>query len=464
MVHTREHWGSRLGFVFAAVGSAVGLGVLWKFPYTIAQNGGGLFLFTYFICVILIGIPLLIGELLLGRRSQRAAVGAFEVLSAESPRWKIAGWFGVISSFLIMSFYSVIAGWGMSYVLMSLSGFHQTLSSEEVGYLFDRLASSGSISLFWHALFTLITMGIVFSGVRKGIEFWSKVMTRALFIILIALFLYSISLEGFGKAVHFIFYPDLERFKFSSALEALGLAFFTLSLGQGIMISYGSYMRKQENIIQMAFIVGFSVIFVAILAALTIFPVIFTFGFPPNQGVGLIFKTLPYLFAKLPGAMIISTIFFVLFVFTALTSAIPFIEVVATNLMELLGWPRKKGVIISGLMTFLFGIPSALAQSGILFSSWQKIYGANFLATINNLVSIWVIPLAGLLTAIYIGWVLRRELAFEELLITEGKKTFLHIWHFFIRWVIPLIFLLIILQESGLIDFDQLIKPSQSLR
>ncbi len=456
MSHTREHWGSRLGFVFAAIGSAVGLGVLWKFPYTIGQNGGGLFLLIYFICVVLIGIPLLVGELLLGRRSQRAAIGAFEVLSSGSSKWKIAGWFGVLSSFLIMSFYSVIAGWGMSYILMSLSGFHETLSREEVGYIFDRLASSGSISLFWHALFTLLTMGIVLSGVRKGIEFWSKVMTRALFVILVGLFLYSISLEGFGKAVHFIFYPNFDRFKFSSALEALGLAFFTLSLGQGIMISYGSYMRKQENIFHMSLIVGFAVIIVAILAALTIFPVIFTFGLTPDQGVGLVFKTLPYLFAKLPGAMMISTIFFTLFVFTALTSAIPFIEVVATNLMELVGWSRKKGVIVSGLITFLFGIPSALAQSGLLFPSWEKIYGANFLTTINNLVSIWIIPIAGLLTAVYIGWVLKKETAFEELLVAGEKRGFLHLWHFFIKWVIPLIFFLIILQKSGLMDFNQL--------
>jgi len=188
MNQVREHWGSRLGFVLAAVGSAIGLGVLWKFPYTVGENGGGLFLFTYFICVIVIGIPVLIGELLLGRVSQRAAVGAFGALAEDKPHWKIAGWFGVLSSFLIMSFYSVIAGWGMSYILMSLSGFYHSLSSEEVSAVFERLSHSGSITLFWHFLFTVITMGIVLSGVRKGIEFWSKIMTRALFIILFGLF------------------------------------------------------------------------------------------------------------------------------------------------------------------------------------------------------------------------------------------------------------------------------------
>jgi neurotransmitter:Na+ symporter, NSS family len=454
MNQIREHWGSRLGFVLAAIGSAVGLGVLWKFPYTVGENGGGLFLLTYFICVIVIGIPVLIGELLLGRVSQRAAVGAFEVLAKDKPHWKIAGWFGVLSSFLIMSFYSVIAGWGMSYILMSLSGFYHSLSSSEISAVFERLSHSGSISLFWHFLFTMITTGIVLSGVRKGIEFWSKIMTRALFIILFGLFLYSISLEGFGKAAHFIFYPDLAEFRFSSALEALGLAFFTLSLGQGIMISYGSYMKKKENIPYMACIVGFAVIVVAILAALTIFPVIFTFGFEPQQGSGLIFKTLPFLFAKLPGALVISTVFFTLFVFTALTSSIPFIEVPATNIMELANWPRKRAVLVVGAGTFLFGVPCALAFSHGIFPNWQNIYGLNFLDTIDSLVSTWIIPFGGLMTSLFIGWALKREIAYGEFPLGRKWQRFYQSWHFFMKWIIPLTIFLIIMQKSGLIDFD----------
>lgn len=454
MSQVREHWGSRLGFILAAVGSAIGLGVLWKFPYTVGQNGGGLFLFTYILCIIVIGIPVLIGELLLGRHSQRAAVGAFEVLSQDRPKWKIAGWFGVLSSFLIMSFYSVIAGWGMSYVLMSLSGFYQNLSAGEVSGIFEKLSHSGSITVFWHFLFTLITMSIVLSGVRKGIEFWSKIMTRALFVILLGLFFYSITMDGFGKAAHFIFYPDVQDFNFSSALEALGLAFFTLSLGQGIMISYGSYMRKKENIPQMACIIGFSVVVVAILAAMTIFPVIFTFGFEPQQGSGLIFKTLPYLFAQLPGSLVISTIFFTLFVFTALTSAIPFVEVVATNIMELANWPRRRAVLLVAAGTFLFGVPSALAFSQNLFPSWQNIYGLNFLDTVDNLVSTWIIPIGGLLTALFIGWGLKREISKDEFPLGRKWQTFFRIWHFFMKWIIPLTIFLIILQKSGIINLD----------
>ncbi|MBF5058962.1 sodium-dependent transporter [Candidatus Neptunochlamydia vexilliferae] len=453
MTQVREHWGSRLGFVLAAVGSAVGLGVLWKFPYTVGENGGGLFLFTYFLCVLVIGIPVLIGELLLGRRSQRAAVGAFGTLAPKRPQWKAAGWFGVLSSFLIMSFYSVIAGWGMSYILMSLSGFYQNIPVEKISGTFETLSRSGSITLFWHLLFTLITMSIVLTGVRKGIEYWSKIMTRALFAILLVLFFYSMTLDGFGEAAHFIFYPDFSEFSFSSALEALGLAFFTLSLGQGIMISYGSYMRKEENIPQMAFVVGGSVILVATLAAMTIFPVIFTFGFAPQQGAGLIFKTLPYLFAQLPGALVISTVFFTLFVFTALTSAIPFIEVVATNIMELANWPRRRATLCVAAGTFLFGIPSALSFSGEFFPRWETVYGENFLMTIDGIVSTWIIPIGGLLTSLFIGWGLKREIASEEFPLGKRWQRFYQGWHFFMKWIIPLTIFLIILQKSGVINF-----------
>ncbi len=460
MSRVREQWGSLLGFLLAAVGSTIGLGVLWKFPYTVGQNGGGIFLFLYFICILVIGIPIFIGELLIGRRSQRAAVGAFGTLSTGQPAWKIAGWLAVISSFLIMSFYSVIAGWGMSYVLMSLNGFYQNLSGDEISKVFDTLSQSGSISLFWHFLFTLITMSIVLSGVRKGIEFWSKIMTRSLFVLLLILFFNSIRLSGFGEAVHFIFYPNLETFKFSSALEALGLAFFTLSLGQGIMITYGSYMRKSENLPAMVGIVGLAVIVIAILAALTIFPVIFTFHLSPEEGSGLIFKTLPYLFAQMPGSLLLSTLFFTLFVFTALTSAIPFIEVVATNLMELKGWSRKQGVIITASCTFIAGIPCALAASGDMFPTWIHIYGINYLDTIESLVFTWVVPLCGLLTSIFIGWVLDRKISYEEFTLGTKWCWLWKPWFFFMRYIIPIMIIFVIVQKSGLIDFDKYISLS----
>jgi len=229
-----------------------------------------------------------------------------------------------------------------------ISGFYKTLSGKEVQATYQVLSTSGNITLMWHFLFTLITTGIVISGVRKGIEKWAKIMTKMLLVILVLLFLYTITLDGFGKAVEFIFYINPEDFKLSSVIEALGLAFWTLSIGQGIMISYGSYMKRTDSILQMSCIVAFAVVVVAILAALTIFPIVFTFNLPPESGPGLIFQTLPYLFAQLPGSLVLSTLFFTLFVFAALTSAIPLIEVVATNLMEMHNLTRKKSGHSSG--------------------------------------------------------------------------------------------------------------------
>lgn len=444
----REHWSSRLGFIFAAVGSAIGLGVLWLFPYTVGENGGCLFLLTYLFCLLVIGIPVLIGELLLGRSSQRAAVGAFMVLGRGRPFWKVSGWFGVLSSFLIMSFYSVIAGFGMSYVLMSLTGVFRGMNPEEVTGLYDTLVGSGDIAVFWHFVFTAITMGIVYAGVRKGIERWAGIMTRSLLVILVLLFLYSMRLSGFDDAVQFIFAPNFADFNWGSVLEALGLAFFTLSLGQGIMISYGSYMKEEESIPRVALIVAGALVVVAVLVALTIFPVVFTFGFKPEEGPGLIFKTLPYLFAQLPGSLIVSTIFFVLFVFTALTSSIPFIEVVATNVMELLGWTRKRAVTLTAVSTFLFGIPSALAMTGSM-SVWTDVYGRDFLSTISHLVGAWLIPVGGLLTATFMGWELKREVICNEFHTKRPNSIGFMTWRFAMRYVVPVLIILIIVQKSG---------------
>lgn len=447
---TREHWSSRFGFIMAAIGSAIGLGILWKFPYTVGVNGGGLFLLSYLMCVAFVGTPLFMAELILGRRAQRAAVGAFK------GQWRVAGWLGVAASFLIMSFYSVIAGWGISYVLMSLSGFYQGLSGTQIAEVFRKLEGSGGISVLWHFVFTLLTMGIVYGGVRKGIEYWSKVMTRTLLVLLVGLFGYSmLKLSGFTQALEFVFMPDLSRFSFSSLLEALGLAFFTMSLGQGVMISYGSYMKKDTSVPQMAGIVALSIFVVAILAALTIFPVVFSFDLPPEAGYGLVFETLPYLFAQLPGALVISTLFFLLFVFTGLTSAIPLIEVVATNIMELKGWTRKKAVTWTGIGCFVVGIPSAYAASGVIFRNWSGLFQMNFLETVNELVSVWIIPFAGLFTAIYVGWVLGRDGCFDEFMQGHRMRWLFKPWFWFMKYLVPLVVILIVAQKSGIVDFDR---------
>jgi neurotransmitter:Na+ symporter, NSS family len=451
----REHFGSRLGFMMAAIGSAIGLGLLWKFPYVIGQNGGGLFLITYFCCLLFAGVPLFIGEILLGKSTQSAAVGAFEVGSTKPSKLSAGAYLGVASSFLIMSYYSVIAGWGLSYILTSLSGFYSGKSVEQVGQIFEKLSGSGSISLLWHGVFTAMTMGIVLAGVKKGIEYYSKLIVKVLLILLVALFLYATTLPGFGKALHFVFVPVAGSFTILSVLEALGLAFMTLSLGQGIMISYGSYIDKGNNVIKMSLIVAFSVIIVAILASLTIFPVVFSFGLAPDSGPGLVFKTLPVLFAQLPGSMVISFVFFSLFVFTAITSAVPLVEVVATNLMERCDWSRKKATILVCLATFTFGIPSALSSTASA-EGWKSIFGMTFMTTIDQLASVWIIPLAGLFTAIFVGYRMNKTKLRKEFYDGIKTKVGFQVWHFAISVIVPAVILLIIFQTSGLIDLSKL--------
>lgn len=458
MQKQREHWSSHLGFILAAAGSAIGLGTLWKFPYVTGQNGGGLFVLIYFLCTFLIGVPVFIAELMLGRRAQRGAVGIFVKLSNNSTLWKTAGWLGVVSAFLIMSYYSVVAGWGLNYVLMSLNQFYLNHTAEEITATFEILASSGDITLFWHFLFTALTMAVVYPGIRHGIEYWSKIMTTSLLVLLVCLACYSATLDGFWDAVVFLFYPDYAEFKPSAAIEALGLSFFTLSLGQGVMLTYGSYMRRTEDIPKTCGIIGLMITAISLLAGLMIFPIIFTFGFEPQAGPGLIFKTLPVLFAKLPGALLISTLFFVLFVFTALTSSIAMVEVVVANFMDLLDWSRKKAVITAGIAVFVFGIPSALSSSDFIFSNWSLLYGKSFFATVDDIVSIWLLPVGGLMISIFTGWALDKELCREEFNFGTTLRWLWRPWMFFVRWVAPVAIVIIMLQKSGLIDIDSLLN------
>jgi neurotransmitter:Na+ symporter, NSS family len=463
MKKQREHWGSQIGFVMAAAGSAIGLGTLWLFPYTAGKNGGGLFVLLYFCLVLLIGVPLLIAELVIGRRSQKGAVCTFTTLHKSNSGWKLIGWLGVGASFLIMSYYSVIAGWGLNYILMSLNQFWEGRSAEEIHEVFNTLRSSGDITLFWHFIFTLLTTLVVYQGVRKGIEHWSRIMTSGLLVLLIALVTYSVTLDGFTDALHFIFYPDFARFKPSGALEALGLSLYTLSLAQGIMITYGSYMKTSDNIPKTAGIIGSMIILIGIMASTMIFTIIFTYSSDPHAaehvGPGLVYQTLPVIFSHMhSGSLIISTAFFVMLVFAGLTSAVPLIEVITANFIDLYGWPRKRTVMFVAAATFIFGIPSALTGCRGIFANWEVIYGLNFFDTMVSLVGTWLLPIGGCLFSIFVGWVLDKKVVYEAFMAGTTYKCLFAPWRFLLRWVIPLATLLILLCKSNIIDIDMLFK------
>lgn len=459
--HPREHWGSTFGFVMAAIGSSIGLGTLWKFPYVTGQNGGGIFVLIYLGCTLFLGIPLLISELLLGRKVQLGPVGTFSTLTHKARGWTLVGWLAVLSPLLILTYYDVVAGWGLNYVLLSLNNFYAGRTPEQVGAVFNILYQSGDISIFFHFLFTALTCGMVYQGIQKGIEFWVRIMMFGLFALLIGMLIYSATLPGFYDAVKFLFYPDVAKIHPSGILQALGLSFFTLSLGQGVMITYGSYMHPREDIPQTAGIIGLADIFVSLLAGLMIFPIVFTFNSSTGHGVGLVFETLPVLFSQVPGALTLSVAFFILFVFTALTSSIALLEVVVATCIDVYGWSRKKSVLLAGLTVFVLGIPCALSGSNTLFRNWPAMYQRSYLETVDLFVNSWLLPIIGLFTAILIGWGLDRNRVREQFRSGSILGFLFRGWYFFIRWVVPIAIVIILLQEGGVIDVDKLFHVSK---
>ena len=440
----------------ATAGSAVGLGSLWKFPYVTGENGGGLFVLAYLVFTFLIGVPIFMGELVIGRLALACPVGAFSELSFRS--WRFLGWLAALATLFVFSFYSVVAGWALNYSLMSLLDYSAGKTSEEIRGVFDLLFTAAEINLLWTLLFIGLTAGVVYKGIRKGIEFWSKILMPLLFLSLIFLFIYSTTLEGFIHALKFIFAPRADQLTIEGLLEALGLACFTLSVGMGVIITYGSYMKKNENIPKTALIIALVNLFVSLIAALVIFPIIFTFNFPSAEGPGLLFKTLPVVFAKLPGTLIISTAFFLLVVFAALTSTISIMEVMVTTTTEVYGWSRGKATIIIAGLSFLLAIPSALSGSQTLFANWVILFGKNFFGTIDSFTFVWLLPINVLCTALFVGWWMQSN---------QRKKSFLEgcdwnylyrPWIFLMRFVIPLAVIIIILQGGGIIDMGRFFR------
>lgn len=457
MKQQREHWGSRIGFVLAAAGSAIGLGSLVRFPYLVGQSGGGVFVILYLVFTFLISLPIFLAELVIGRHTQKSPIFAYSELSNHSPHWKLVGWFNVITSFIIISYYAVIGGWCVNYALMSLSDFTKGLGADKIRSIFDVMAKSGDVNLFWLFIFLLLNVGVVLGGIRKGIEYWSKILTPLLFLLLLGLFIYSTTLPGFWSAVKYMFVPDASKVSPSTVLNALGMSFYTISVGIGIIVTYGSYMKQSEDIPKTGLIVASMTVLVSVVVGLTIFPVVFSFNLPAEGGVGLIFQTLPVLFAKLPGTLVLSTLFFALVVFTTITSSISLIEVLVANLMELLSWPRTRAVLITGAAVFIFGIPSALSGSGSLFGSWADMYGGrNFLGTIDNISGNWMMPIAALLTTIFLGWFVDKNISYEEFCKGTKLRFLMKGWFFLIRYLAPIAIILIILQEGGVIEFNKL--------
>ena len=457
----RGQWGTRMGFILAAAGSAVGLGNIWKFPYITGENGGGLFVLIYLVCILLVGLPIMIAEILMGRATQTTPVNAFAKLSdKKNSNWKFAGWLGVGAGFVILSYYSVVAGWACNYGLMSVCHFFADKSPEEIEGLFGVLFVAGDINLFWHFVFMGMTLAIVIGGVKGGIERWARILMPVMFGLLLILGIRAMTMPGIWEALDFLFMPHAAKLKPSSVLEALGHAFFTLSVGMGAMLTYGSYLNRKSNIVTSSVWISGLDTLIAMVACIAIFPILFTFGMEPGAGPGLVFITMPILFSQMGAGLLFAILFFALLVFAALTSAISLMEVVVSSLIDMLGWSRKKAAIISASAIFVFGVPSALAGSGKLFGSWAQLFGKNFFDTMDYTASNWMLPLGGLLIAIFVGWVMNPETRRRELLdgtpeasrgLWEAVYT---VWIITLKFVVPLLVFIVLLNKIGVLPTD----------
>lgn len=445
----RAHWSSRLGFILAAAGSAIGLGNIWKFPYITGKDGGGAFVLVYLACIALVGLPIMMAEFLIGRHGQKDAVGSFAALEGKRSPWVLVGWGGVITSFILLSFYAVVGGWSLAYIGKAAAAAFAGKSADQVNALFHGLVGSAGQVVGWQALFVFLTAGIVVGGVKGGIERWSKILMPVLFALLLLLVGRAILSPGFKAGLSFMFRPDFHRLTAAGLLDALGHSFFTLSLGAGTMITYGSYLEKNADLFTLSLRITILDTLVAILAGLAIFPIVFAAGLKPGAGPGLVFQTIPIVFATMPFGSLLAFLFFILLAFAALSSSISMLEVSVAYLVDEKGMSRGAATALLGTFVFLLGIPSALA-----FNQWAGItplFGLNFFDLADNLVSSYLLPLGGLCVALYAGWFWKGAEEKSELLGGSGRRWLFPVWHFLVRFVAPAAVVIILLNQIGVL-------------
>lgn len=445
-------WSSRLAFILAATGSAVGLGNIWRFPYVTGESGGGAFVILYLVCVAAIGLPVMIAEIMLGRRGRQSPINTMRTLAQEegrSPAWQYVGWLGMAAGFLILSFYSVIAGWTLAYAVRTASGVFTGATAEGVSAIFEEFIRDPERLLAWHTIFMVMTTIVVSRGVRSGLEQAVRYLMPALFVLLVAMVGYAMNTGQFEQAVTYLFTPDFSKITGGVVLNAMGQAFFSLSLGMGAIMIYGSYLSHTASIPRTAAIIALMDTLVAILAGLAIFPLVFEYGLAPSAGPGLIFQTLPIAFGQMPGGMLVGFLFFILLVFAAWTSAISLVEPVVAWLVENRGMQRVKAAALTGLAAWIFGILALLS-----LNLWQgdarfTFFGKGFLDLFDWITSNVMLPLGGLLISVFAAWIMTRESSRGELGLPNGLGYTL--WRVLVRYVTPVAIGLILLNKTGIL-------------
>lgn len=442
-----EQWTSKIGFILAAAGSAIGLGAIWKFPYMAGTNGGGIFFLLFILFTLIIATPMLLAEFIIGRSTQKDAITAYKTL-AKGSKWHYIGILGVVASFILLSFYSVVGGWIVTYLGKSITGGLSQFSLEEYGGLFEQTIANPTQVLISQFIFLAITIWVVQAGVQSGIEKASKVLMPLLFIIFMVLLVRSLTLEGASEGILYFLQPDLSLITPNTFLMALGQALFSLSVGISIMVTYSSYLEKGENLVRSAGSVVWLNIIISLLSGLVIFPAVFALGLQPDEGPGLVFVVLPAVFDQLPLGGVFLTMFLVLLLFATLTSAFSILEIIVAVIVKDNQEKRRRIAILGGMIIFILGIPSALSfgvLSGITIGDLLIFDVADFL--VSNI----ALPVGAFFISIFVGYRIPKNILEDEFFQgSTVKKGLFQVWYYLLRYVIPVGILLVFLQSFGL--------------
>ncbi|WP_018141980.1 sodium-dependent transporter [Thioalkalivibrio sp. ALJ7] len=442
-------WTTRLAFILAATGSAVGLGNIWRFPYIAGENGGGAFVLVYLGCILLIGLPVMMAEILLGRRGRQSPINTMSALAREeglTRSWGMIGWIGVLAGFLILSFYSVVAGWSLSYVFKSGTGGFMGLDSDGSESMFSNMLADPEALLAWHTIFMVMTAMVVARGVQSGLEKAVTILMPLLFVMLVVMVGYAMVQGQFLAGLQFLLYPDFSSLSANAVLLAMGQAFFTLSLGMGAIMIYGSYLQSEASIARTSAAVVGADTLVAIMAGLAIFPIVLGAGLSAEQGPGLIFVSLPLAFSDMPGGLYFGTMFFVLLVFAAWTSAISIIEPAVAFLVENMGLSRVMATSWIAIAAWLLGIAALLSLN---VWSGYTLFDMGVLDLMDYVTANILLPLGGFLIAIFVGWRMTERSVQSEL---RMKNPVLYqVWYFLVRFVAPVAILFVFLRAVELI-------------
>lgn len=442
-------WSSRWAFIMAATGSAVGLGNIWRFSYMVGEHGGAAFILVYLLCIAVVGVPVMMSEIMLGRRGRMSPINTMQSLAEEigaRRAWRMLGWVGVIAGFLILSFYSVVGGWSLAYVPLSASGAFAGADADAVSETFEGLLASPGLLVLWHTVFLAFTVFVVSRGVEGGLEKAVRILMPALVALLLVMVGYGMASEGFAESVSFLFAPDFSAMRMESVLVALGQAFFTLSLGMGAIMVYGSYLSSRSSVPGNTGLIAGADTLIAVLAGLAVFPVLFAVGLDPEEaGPGLVFVTLSAGFGQMPAGALFGTLFFVLLSFAAWTSAISIIEPATAYLVENRDWSRGVAAVAVGAAAWLLGIGSALSFN--LWADWQ-VAGMTFMGLMEFVSTTVLLPLGGLFIAVFAGWILPRRISQQELAF--GSEVSYLVWRLVMRYFVPVAVAVILVY--GLVD------------